>query len=132
MPKGPPPAWRQRKQPVRDDYLMASISHAGGKHDGEGHYATLVVGGCATREEAQEEVRALNRCAMYLKKQGIADIGVSCKIRKRGDVFDVEFFAVDKAMARKYVIETYGPDPAKWPYNARRRGPSNALLPALR
>jgi len=124
MPRGPAPGWRKRKEPIRDDHVLASVHVAGGKHDDRGHYAVLVIEGCATREEAQEEVRALNRCAMYLRKQGIADLGMSAKIRKRGDVFDVRFHAIDKTFARQYVIDTYGPDPARWPYHPHRKGTS--------
>ena len=124
MPRGPAPGWRQRKQPVLDDYLLASIHQAGGKHHPEtGHYAQLVIAGCASMDEAREYVRGLHRSGRYLVKYAIADIGINAKIRKNDGKFDVEFSAVDKAMARKHVIEKYGPDRSKWPYDPRRRGP---------
>lgn len=116
-----------------DAYILASINQAGGKHHPEtGHYATLKYTGCDTRERAQEIKRALHRSAMYLHRRKIASVGMHAEIVKDGDTYTVEFRAVDKALARKHVIEKYGEDPNKWPYFARRRGNQNGLLPELR
>ena len=51
MPRGPAPGWRQRKEPVTDDYILAAVTKSGGlgKHDANGHYATLVIKGLADR-----------------------------------------------------------------------------------
>jgi hypothetical protein len=124
MPRGPAPAWRARKPPVRDDYLLASIQGAEGRHHPEtGQYAQLVIAGCASLDEAKEEIRALHRSANHLSKWKLTKpIGVFTKIRKNGGAYDVEFTVVDKSYARKFVVDRYGPDPSKWPYLARRKG----------
>jgi hypothetical protein len=122
MPRGSAPPWRQRKPPVLDSWIMASIQQAGGKYNPQtGRYATLRINGLASRDEAKEYVRALHRCGVFLAKWAIADVGVHTKIIKGQDGYTVEFTAVDKAMARKHIIDTYGPDRSRWPYDPRRR-----------
>jgi hypothetical protein len=124
MPRGPAPQWRARKQPVADDWLLASVSQAGGhgQHDGEtGFYADLVMRDLADRPEAEEWKRALHRSAVYLHKWGLADIGVSAKIERSGGGYIIRYRAVNKQHAQSYVVRTYGPDPARWPYWARGR-----------
>lgn len=125
MPRGPAPAWRARKQPVVDDWVLASVNEAGGpgKHDPvTGHYARLVIRGLADRGEAEEWRRALYRCAHYLTRAGVADVGVSAVIKRAGSGYLIEYHAVDKTLARKHVMDKYGPDRSKWPYDPRRRG----------
>lgn len=125
MPRGPAPAWRARKQPVVDEWLMASVNQAGGlgKHDATtGHYRELVIRGLATREEAAEWKRALHRCAVYLHKNKIADIGVRTAIERDGKQYRIRFSAINKAHTYLFMIERYGEDRSKWPYDPRRRG----------
>lgn len=126
MPRGPAPAWRARKPPVTDAYILASVDRAGGigrHHPETGHYATLVIKGLASREEAEEWKRSLYRCAHYLSRAGIADVSISASIRRDGSAYLVEFKAINKTLARKHVMEKYGPDRSRWPYDPRRKGP---------
>lgn len=124
MPRGPAPQWRARKQPVLDDYVLASVTQAGGpgKHHPEtGHYAMLIIRGLADREEAGEWKRALFRCAHYLHRNGIADVSMSADIKRSGSGYLIEFRAVDKTIARQHVMAKYGTDRSKWPYDPRGR-----------
>lgn len=124
MPRGPAPEWRKRKEPVVDAYVLASVDQAGGigKHNAQGHYATLVIRDLATREEADEFKRALHRCAHYLARNGHADVSMSAAVKRDGSKYLIEFKAIDKTIARKFVLERYGTDRSKWPYDPRRRG----------
>ena len=84
MPRGPAPAYRARKEPVADDYLLAVISQAGGagQHDPTtGLYGTLVLRGFKDRDEAKEWDRSLYRCALWLTRNRGADI--ACRPRSR-------------------------------------------------
>lgn len=131
MPRGPAPAWRARKPPVVDDWILASVNQAGGlgaHHPDTGHYADLVITEFTTKEEAIEWRQALFRCAHYLNRTGRAPVSMSAKVvkhgkkcTKKGCIFHVEFRAVDKTLARKHVLDRYGPDRSKWPYDPRRR-----------
>lgn len=126
MPRGPGPGWRRRKPPILDEHLMESVRRAGGigKHHPEtGHYADLVIL-CDDITEAREHSQALYRCARYMCKWRIADIGVyPDKPKKRRDgKFILTFRAVDKTLARAHVMQKYGKDRSKWPYDPTRRG----------
>jgi hypothetical protein len=135
MPRGPAPGWRARK-PVTvngtatataaevDAWVIASVSQAGGRHHPEtGHYATLVIRGLASKEEAAAWKQALFRCAHYLNRNGIAAVSMSVdKVQRDGAGFKFAFRAVDKTLARAHVMKKYGPDRSKWPYDPRRRG----------
>ena len=125
MPRGPAPGWRTRKQPVVDDYILASVTQAGriGIHIPEsGHFADLVIKVFATKDDALEWHRALYRCAHFLIRTGQAPLSMSAKIERDGTGYRIRFKAVDKTLARKHVLEKYGPDRSKWPYDPRRRG----------
>jgi hypothetical protein len=127
MPRGAAPEWRRRKPPVVDAWILASIQQAGGlgKHHPEtGHYATLKITGLKDREEAGEWSRALYRCAHFLNRTGQAAVSMSATIKRVSGGYEIEFRAVDKTMARKHVLEKYGADRSKWPYDPRRRGSS--------
>lgn len=124
MPRGPAPGWRRRKEPVLDDHVMASVNQAGGlgqHHPQTGHYATLIIRGIDTRDEADEWSRALYRSAHYLARNKIADVSMSAKIRRDGTKWLIEFRATDKTHARAYMLQKYGADRSKWPYDPRRR-----------
>lgn len=135
MPRGPAPAWRMRKAVIVngvqvataadiDNYVRASVEQAGGigKHNEHGHYADLVIRGLATREEAAEWSRALYRCAHYLSRTEQLDVAMSAKTERDKGGYKITFKAVDKTLARKHVLEKYGPDRSKWPYDPRKRG----------
>jgi hypothetical protein len=124
MPRGPAPAWTQRKEPVVDEYVMASVTAAGGLgryHPETGHYAELIVRGLNTREEAAEWKRALFRCAHFLNRHG-TPVSMSAQIERAGDGYQIRFAAVDKTKAREHVMARYGTNRTKWPYDPRRRG----------
>jgi len=115
-----------------DDWVMASITHAGGlgKHHPEtGHYGELVITDISDRDQAAEYVRALNRAALFLCRKQIADVGMSAKVEKAGAGFQIRFKAIDKTLARKHVLDRYGPDRSKWPYDPRRRGTNGTASP---
>ena len=125
MPRGPSPAWRARKEPVVDDWILASVAKAGGlgkHHPQTGHYADLIIRGLADKEEAMEWRRALFRCAHYLNRTKQAPLSMSAKIERDGKGYRIVFRAVDKTLARAHVLARYGPDRSKWPYDPRRRG----------
>ena len=125
MPRGPDRQWRRRLEPVVDDWILASVAQAGGlgrHHPETGHYAELVIKGLATRDEAGEWSRALYRCAHFLNRTGQAPVSMSAKIERDGAGYRIRFKAVDKTLARKHVMDKYGPDRSKWPYDPRRKG----------
>jgi hypothetical protein len=127
MPRGPAPAWRARKEPVVDDWIMASVERAGGigkHHPTTGHYAELVITDLADKAEADEYKRALFRCAHYLNRTGQAPLSMSAKVERDGAKYKITFRAVDKTLARAHVLAKYGNDRSKWPYDPRRRGGS--------
>lgn len=124
MPRSAAPQWRQRKEPVLDHYVLASVDQAGGlgKHHPEtGHYAELVIRGLTSREQAQEYVRALNRAALWLHRNRGAEVSMSAKIERSGGSYLIRFHAIDKTIARAHVMKKYGTDRSKWPYDPRRR-----------
>jgi hypothetical protein len=124
VPRGPAPAWRTRKEPISDDYLLAAITQAGGpgKHDASGLYSTLVVRGFKDRDEAKEWDLSLYRCALWLTRNRGADISVSTKIERDVDGFSVRFSVFSKTHARAHIMAKHGTDRSKWPYDPRRRG----------
>lgn len=87
-------------------------------HPETGHYGELVYAGCPTRERAQEIRRALFRSGKHV------GCSVSAKIVKNGEVFDVHFKAIDKTMAKQYMLDHYGEDRTKWPYSPYRKDPN--------
>jgi hypothetical protein len=125
MARGPAPGWKARKEPVLDDHIFKSVELAGGlgKHHPEtGHYQELLIRGFADRDEAIEWQKALHRCALYLHRTGQASVSMSAKIERDGKGWRIRFKAVDKTFAKKYMLDRYGPDRSKWPYDPRRRG----------
>jgi hypothetical protein len=121
MPRGPAPSWRQRKQPVLDEWVLHSITRANGKPAADGHYAEMRIAKIGSRDEAREYIRSLHRSGRYLTRWSQYNIGVRAEIIKDGSQYLVRFWAVDKLAARKYILEKYGPDRSKWPYDPRRR-----------
>lgn len=124
MPRGPAPGWRSRKEPVTDDYILASVSQAGGPgrhHPDTGHYAELLITGLTSKEEAAEWRASLFRCAHWLTRNRGAEVSMSAKIERDGSGYRIRFAAVDKTIARQHVLTKYGPDRTKWPYDPRRR-----------
>lgn len=127
MPRGPAPQYTRRQEPIMDDYIWASINHAGGNYDPDtGHYAHLVYSGIQSRARAEQIEDALYRCGRYMHRKKIADIGIKCYIKPAGNgTWNVEYFAVNKAHTYKYLVERYGTDGeldrSKLPYDPRKR-----------
>jgi hypothetical protein len=122
MPRGPAPAWRARKQPVADAYILASIEQAGGKYHAEtGFYKTLRLR-LDDNDDAREWHRAFRRSAVYLHRNGIADIGIHVEIKRDRKGQYLEYVAINKAHTYRFIIQRYGPDRSKWPYDVHRRG----------
>lgn len=119
MPRSAAPEWKRRKEPVLDHLLHASVAHVNGVYHPEtGHYGELVYAGCPTRERAQEIRRALFRSGKHTGHS------VTATIVKNGEVFDVHFKAIDKTMAKQYMLQRYGTDRTKWPYSPWRKDPN--------
>jgi hypothetical protein len=123
MARAPAPLWKRRKEPIVDDYIHASINATNGVFDPEtGHYGKLVYTGIETPERAREISSALHRCAYYLYSHKGPKVGISAKIRSEKDgTFSVEFVAINKQHTYKYMIERYGEDRSRWPYNPRSK-----------
>jgi hypothetical protein len=115
MPRGPSRQWRARKLPFTHEHIQASMQ--GGRNE-HGHYATLVYTGCETRERAEEIKRSLYRCGKQLGVSVHAEVEPAA-----AGGFQVRFKAIDKAAARAYVLQRYGNDRTRWPYNPRRQNP---------
>lgn len=122
MPRGDPPRWRARKEPVLDAWIQASVAQASGQPGEAGRYAELHVTGLAGAEDAKEYVRALHRAARRL------GYSVHARTVRDGPAHRVVFTAIDKTAARAWVLATYGTDRSKWPYDPRRRGGGNGDL----
>jgi hypothetical protein len=107
---------RPLKEPVMDSFVQASVDQAGGVFDpATGWYANVHYTGCADESRAKEIVQGLHRAARRI------GVSIAAKAHKpdsiHPDGWYVEYWAVDKAMARKYVLEKYGKDRSKWPYS---------------
>lgn len=99
-----------------DDHLRASMARTNGIPDSEtGHYGKLIYAGCESKERANEIKRALFRSGRYV------GCSVSATVKPAGNgTFNVEFVAISKVHARKYILEKHGTDRSKWPYDPRR------------
>jgi hypothetical protein len=125
VPRGAAPAWRARKEPITDDYLLAAVTQAGGpgKHDATtGLYGTLVIRGIKDRDEAKEWDRSLYRCALWLTRNRNADISVTTKIERDVDGYLLRFSVFNKTHGRAHILNKHSADRTKWPYDPRRRG----------
>lgn len=119
MPRSAAPEWRRRKEPILDHLLHASVAQVNGVMNPEtGHYGELVYSGIESRERAAEIKRALYRAGKHTGHS------VSARIVPDGDQFSVHFRAIDKTLAKKYMIDHYGTDRTKWPYSPFRRDPN--------
>lgn len=124
MPRAPRPLWANRKEPVMDDYIHASVNAVNGVFDPQtGFYAKLVYSGCATEQRAQEISSALYRCAGYINTHKIAPVAVKTWIKQADDgTYNVEYVVINKKYTYAYMVSHYGEDRSKWPYNPRKKG----------
>lgn len=94
---------------------MASVN-AGEMHPETGHYPEMTYFGIEDVERASEIKRALFRSAGHM------GVSMRAEVEQATDgSFQVRYNAVDKAKARAWLIQTYGPDRQNWPYNPRAR-----------
>jgi hypothetical protein len=116
----------QRKQPILDGWILASVNQAGGlgNYDDEGHYATLVIRGLADRGTAQEWKRGLYRSALYLTRHGtpvsISEASIIRDLVRRSG-WQLTFRVSDKGRAIEHQEATYGTNPANYAYNPANR-----------
>lgn len=119
MARGPERQWRRQQEPLLDSHIAASI--AGGQDPVTLHYAEMTedeINGQVIRqaEVARELKNALYRAAR--RRQ----VSLSASVERKADgTYQVRFKAVDKAAGRAYMIQKYGADRTKWPYNPRNR-----------
>lgn len=116
MPRGPNRPWRARRDPVTDAHVLASVN-AGLVDAARGFYTEMFYTGIADEDRAAEIRRSLFRCAKYLGYS----LTASVETHATDGPWIVRFRAIDKKKAREWMIRTYGPDRANWPYNPRRR-----------
>jgi hypothetical protein len=115
--KGPSPQWKKRMEPVLDHYVQASIDQVQGMPDEKGHYALLVKPGFTSYDSAAEIKRALYRSRNFVRHNG-KPVSVWAEIVKAEDgSYQVHFKAIDRTMARGYIISKHGDDRSKWPYD---------------
>jgi hypothetical protein len=135
MPRGKGSAPRPRKAVIAgtvivgqaedaDRYVLASISQAGGigRHDEHGHYATLVLGDLASREEADAWKKALYRSCVWLWRHGTPVSLSRADIEHDAGGYRIRFRISDKVHARAYHLREHGSDRSKWAYDPIGRG----------
>lgn len=114
MPKGPPPQWKRRTEPILDAHVIASLN--AGAMDERGHYPELIYAGIETPERALRIKRNLFNSAKHL------GVSMTAEIEEAGSGYQVRYHAIDKSHARAHMIATYGPDRSNWAYDPRAKG----------
>lgn len=109
MPRGPERPWRAQRGPLLDQHILAAAAH------GELVENEAAPGQPLDADTATDFRRALYRAA---RRQGYA---LSATVEQTITGYQVRFRVFDKAQARAYMIQKYGPDRTKWPYNPRTR-----------
>jgi hypothetical protein len=115
--KGPPPAWNKRNCDF-DHLVAAALAKGAGR--------VMIYSGIPDIERAHEIRRGVYRCAGH--RRITADAGPSGRlvsgddmgVRKTGSEYELRYRVWPKGDARKRVLERYGPDVSKWPYDPRR------------
>ena len=117
MPKGPP---RIGQRDCRFDHLVAAAI-------GKGYGVILVYTGIESLERGHDIRRGIYRCAKHReitaeagKSSQLAD-GDEMGLRKVGDEYELRFRVWDKKSARAQMLQRYGTDRSKWPYDPRRK-----------
>jgi hypothetical protein len=119
MPRGEAPEWRRRKLPITDELIQASVNRSNGMFDPEtGHYGLLVYSGLESRDDAAEYKNSLFRCAKYLGYS----VWVGQPKKDADGTYSLEFRAINKAHARRWILAQHGNDRSAWPYDPRRKG----------
>ena len=109
MPRGPTPPWRQLSPHTLEciPYVNAAIQ--------AGYDKELTISGIPGEERAHFLRRGLYNAAQR------AGVSLSHNLKKNGETYTLTFKIHDKEQARRFMIEKYGPDRQRWPYNPRRR-----------
>jgi hypothetical protein len=111
----------QRKLPILDGYILASVHQIGyglGNYDDEGHYSTLVIRGLASRPTAQEWKRGLYRAALYLTRHGTPVSVSMAKIARDGlRGWKITYRVSDKDKAKAHQLAAHGSDKSRWAYD---------------
>jgi hypothetical protein len=118
LSKGPPPPWN-RRDCTFDHVVAAGIAKGSGR--------VMIYSGIETLERAHNIRRGIYRCA---KHRGLtADAGPSGRlvtedddmgVRKSGAGYELRYRIWPKGKGRKRLLEKYGSDRSKWPYDPRR------------
>lgn len=130
MARGPQRPWRLQQEPLLDAHIAASV--AGGQDPATLHFSELTedeINGQQIRdaEAARQLKNALYRAARRYNLTASTKVSLSAKVEKRADgTYQVRFRAIDKAAGRAYMIQRYGPDRTKWPYNPRTPNPKES------
>lgn len=101
-------AMQQRKPPILDHFIQASID---GGRDEAGHYKELIYAGVEDQDRAVEIRRALFRSAKHLK------VALKADVETVAGVHQIRYRAIDKAVARAYVTQKAKGDPSQLDYN---------------
>ena len=107
-----------RKEPICDEFLLASVTAANGKHDKtNGHYAWRKLK-CDTYEEAVAYKDGLYLSKKHFKRhpKKFPQVSVTTKITEADGKFYVEYCAIHPDYVAFYMINKYGEDRTKWPY----------------
>lgn len=118
MPKSKPPGWSARRDCRFDPLVQAAVAAGLG--------VIAVYGGCDSEERAHEVRRGIYRCANHrglsveAGKSTPAEPGDMGVHKTAGGTWEVRFRLYDKRKARARMIERYGTDRSKWPYDPRR------------
>jgi len=87
-----------------------------------GHYGTVVIKPIEDKDRALEIKRALYRSANYLHRNKKMNLSMHAEVVPLADgAFSVEFKAINKSHARAYVLQKYGTDRSKFPYNPMQK-----------
>jgi len=117
--KAPPPAWNRRD--CRFDHLVqAAIAKGYGK--------VLIYSGIEDITRADDIRRGVYRCARHRGLTADAGPGAGrlatgddMGIRKTGRTYELRFRMWTKSQGKKRLLDKYGTDRSKWPYDPRRQ-----------
>jgi hypothetical protein len=110
------PRLRQRLTHL-DSHIAAAMAQCNGKPAPDtGLMGKLVYVGCDSRERAVEVKRMLYRSASHHKVSLATDI-----VPADDGTFQVHFSVFHKSYGRKYVLDKYGSDRSKFPYDPRAK-----------
>ena len=96
---------------------MASVHQSNGIADERGHYSPVIYAGCETRERAEEIKKSLYRSRNFCT-HGNRKLSVKADVVKADDgSYQVHYEVMTREAAKQAVMDKYGDDVTKWPYN---------------